>query len=304
MMNRKTALYSFVIVIFTAMMFSSCTMEKRHYRNGYYVQRVSVNINNHESSPRTATFPAKLALTDSSESVTYEDAHLTDASVRTVEKSTTDSSVTTSQRHTSPCESRYVSEKNITRVQLARPYSQPNLDDEPGEKKDRMKLATVLIIIGSVLLVGATIWFHPVMLLGPISLIVGCILLSRAKKGRVKTEDAKNVSEPITYKVKNAKPLWIASLIFLGLFLAFVVLAFTWEVLLVGVALSLPIALILAIVASIRERRNRKAYQSQSNSQPPKERFRKLKKVLKWVTISLTAILLVLIIGFIGSSGA
>jgi len=278
-------------------------MEKRHYRNGYYLQRASVTVNNHESPQRTTTFPSNFALTDTSESVAYEDAHLTRASVRAVEKTTTDSSVTTSQRHTSPCESRNVSEKNIKPIQLEQPYSQPNLDDEPGEKKDRMKLATVLIIIGSVLLVGATIWFHPVMLLGSISLIVGCILLSRAKKGRVKTEDAKNVSEPITYKVKNAKPLWIASLIFLGLFLAFVVLAFTWEVLLVGVALSLPIALILAIVASIRERRNRKAYQSQS-SQPPKERFRKLKKFFLWFAIILAAILVVGMIGFIASSGA
>jgi len=300
----KTNMLRFLFVVMSlTVLFNSCTMEKRHYRNGYYLQRASVTVNNHESPQRTTTFPSNFALTDTSESVAYEDAHLTRASVRAVEKTTTDSSVTTSQRHTSPCESRNVSEKNIKPIQLEQPYSQPNLDDEPGEKKDRMKLATVLIIIGSVLLVGATIWFHPVMLLGSISLIVGCILLSRAKKGRVKTEDAKNVSEPITYKVKNAKPLWIASLIFLGLFLAFVVLAFTWEVLLVGVALSLPIALILAIVASIRERRNRKAYQSQS-SQPPKERFRKLKKFFLWFAIILAAILVVGMIGFIASSGA
>jgi len=93
-------------------------MEKRHYRNGYYVQRASVTVNNHESPQPTTTFPSNFALTDSSESVAYEDAHLTGASVRAVEKSTTDSSVTTSQRHTSACELRKANEKNIATVQL------------------------------------------------------------------------------------------------------------------------------------------------------------------------------------------
>jgi hypothetical protein len=289
-MKKKNLLFAYFVFMTAVLMLTSCTLEKRHYRNGYYVQRVSVNINNHESSPRTATFPAKLALTDSSESVTYEDAHLTDASVRTVEKSTTDSSVTTSQRHTSPCESRHVSEKNITRVQLARPYSQPNLDDEPGEKKTKQKSGKRLIIAGIILMVLSLGILFPLNLLGLILFIVGVQkwITIRRDKGLL----------------INTKPLWIATLIFVGLFLVSVVLAFTWEVLLVGVALSLPIASILTIVASRIDRGNRKAQQSQSNSQPPKERFRKLKKVLKWVTISLTAILLVLIIGFIGSSGA
>jgi hypothetical protein len=279
-------------------------MEKRHYRNGYYVQRASVTVNNHESPQRTTTFPSNFALTDTSESVAYEDAHLTDASVRAVEKSTTDTSATTSQRHTSPCESRHVSGKNIKPIQLEQLYSQPNLNDEPGEKKDRSKLATVLIVAGVLLIMAAIIGFHPILVaLAPIFLIVGFVLLSRDRKRRAKRDAAMKGSDTIAYQVKNAKPLWIASLIFLGLFLVCVVLAFTWEVLLVGVALSLPIALILAIVASIRERRNRKAYQSQS-SQPPKERFRKLKKFFLWFAIILAAILVVGMIGFIASSGA
>jgi hypothetical protein len=183
-----------------------------------------------------------------------------------------------------------VSEKNITRVQLARPYSQPNLDDEPGEKKTKQKSGKRLIIAGIILMVLSLGILFPLNLLGLILFIVGVQkwITIRRDKGLL----------------INTKPLWIATLIFVGLFLVSVVLAFTWEVLLVGVALSLPIASILTIVASRIDRGNRKAQQSQSNSQPPKERFRKLKKVLKWVTISLTAILLVLIIGFIGSSGA
>jgi ABC-type Fe3+ transport system permease subunit len=73
------------------------------------------------------------------------------------------------------------------------------------------------------------------------------------------------------------------------------------ELLIFGGLISLPIALILTIVASRIDRGNRKAQQNQSNSQPPKERFRKLKKVLKWVAIGLTAMLLALIIGFISN---
>ena len=261
-------------------------MEKRHYRNGYYVQRASFIVNNHESPQPTTTFPSNFALTDTSESVAYEDAHLTDASVRAVEKSTTDSSVTTSQRHTSPCESRHVSEKNIKPIQLEQPYSQPNLDDEQGEKKTKQKSGKRLILAGIILMVLSLGILFPLLLLGLILFIVGVQkwITIRRDKGLL----------------INTKPLWISVLILMGIFVVFIVLgAYVFESLLIGSLISLPIALILAIIASRIERGNRKALQSQSSNQPPKERFRKLKKFFLWFAIILAAILVALIIGLI-----
>jgi hypothetical protein len=126
----------------------------------------------------------------------------------------------------------------------------------------------------------------PILLLGLILFVVGV-----QKWIKIRREKGQLI---------NTKPLWITALIFLGIFVVFIVLAASvWETLVIGSLISLPIALIFTIVASRIDRRNRKAYQSQSGSPPPKERFRKLKKALKWVAISLSAILLAAIIGAI-----
>jgi K+ transporter len=128
----------------------------------------------------------------------------------------------------------------------------------------------------------------PLLVLGLLSFIEGMLI-------RIKVRREKG-------RLINTKPLWISALILLGISLVFIVLAASnVELLIFGGLISLPIALILTIVASRIDRGNRKAQQNQSNSQPPKERFRKLKKVLKWVAIGLTAMLLALIIGFISN---
>jgi hypothetical protein len=249
------------------------------------VQRASGALKKHEQAAQPTIFLQHVAFPDIAAATAHEDTSWTSNSVAAIEKNTADSSLIIRQTYLASGALKKLGGNILPAEQPKKIGSQPNLEDEPVEKKGEQKSGKGLIIAGIILMVLSLGVLVPILLLGLILFIVGV-----QKWIKIRREKGQLI---------NTKPLWIAALIFVGLFLVSVVLAFTWEVLLVGVALSLPIALILIIVASRIDKGNRKAQQSQSNSQPPKERFRKLKKALKWVAISLTAILLAAIIGAI-----
>ena len=225
-----TSLFAVLIFTCTAMMFSSCTMEKRHYRNGYYVQRVSVNINNHESSPRTTTFPSNFALTDTSESIAYEDAHLTGASVRAVEKSTTDSSATTSQKRSSASELYSRDENILPSVQTEQISTLPDsetistVDDDKEGKPDHGKVwFWIFVSLMLVAILGIPCYFLGAEILAVAMIGIGSLggiiafvgsLISNRKKAGIQSEEAAKL---------RRKRTWASMWIFLGIILGIIV---------------------------------------------------------------------------------
>ncbi len=350
-MKKINTLFAGLTFIFVTLMLTSCTLEKRHYCNGYYVQRNSGTFRQHEHAMQTARVPSNVTLIDTAETAKFKNASENDGCIPTLEKITKDSSAVKSQRHSIANELNNSDGDILTSAQPEKNGSQPNLDDEPVEKKPKQRTGNLFIIAGAVLLIAVVFLFNVVLLgLGIIFLIIGLVLSIRQrkrtitepnlddkpveKKGKQKSGNGFIIAgiilmvlgfvvlpllvlgllsfiEGMLIRIKvrrekgrliNTKPLWISALILLGISLVFIVLAASnVELLIFGGLISLPIALILTIVASRIDRGNRKAQQNQSNSQPPKERFRKLKKVLKWVAIGLTAMLLALIIGFISN---
>jgi hypothetical protein len=284
-LKKITLLLACFAFIFAALLLTSCSLEKRHYRKGYFVQQASGALKKHEQAAQPTIFLQHVALPDIAAATAHEDTSWTSNSVAAIEKNTADSSLIIRQTYLASGALKKLGGNILPAEQPKKIGSQPNLEDEPVEKKGEQKSGKGLIIAGIILMVLSLGVLVPILLLGLILFIVGV-----QKWIKIRREKGQLI---------NTKPLWIAALIFVGLFLVSAVLAFTWEVLLVGVALSLPIALILIIVASRIDKRNRKVYQSQSGSPPPQERFRKLKKALKWVAISLSAILLAAIIGAI-----
>jgi hypothetical protein len=285
-MKKITLVLACFVFIFAALLLTSCSLEKRHYRKGYFVQRASGALKKHEQAAQPTIFLQHVAFPDIAAATAHEDTSWTSNSVAAIEKNTADSSLIIRQTYLASGALKKLGGNILPAEQPKKIGSQPNLEDEPVEKKGEQKSGKGLIIAGIILMVLSLGVLVPILLLGLILFVVGV-----QKWIKIRREKGQLI---------NTKPLWITALIFLGIFVVFIVLAASvWETLVIGSLISLPIALIFTIVASRIDRRNRKAYQSQSGSPPPKERFRKLKKALKWVAISLSAILLAAIIGAI-----
>lgn len=236
-MKNSALFVIFVSLAACAFFFTSCTLEKRHYRSGYYVQHSSGAYNRDDSRKKSANAEENIAGFRANENAEHPD--------------------------------------NVC-VQLKIAQSENKIEDSCGnihaaEERDK----------------------HDNVAYGNSDL-----------QPQQPTPSARQFAhdDPNELKPYNTRPLWISALIFMGIFILFIILAAAiWETLIIGSLIALPIALILVIVASVRDRRNREANPEANDKENGKKSVRILKKILKWILIILGALTLIGLIGVIGS---
>lgn len=234
-MKNSRLFVIFVSLAACAFFFTSCTLEKRHYRSGYYVQHSSGAYNRDDSRKKSANAEENIAGFRANENAEHPD--------------------------------------NVC-VQLKIVQSENKIEDSCGnihaaEERDK----------------------HDDVAYG-----------NSDHQPRQPTTSARQFAhdDPNELKPDNTGPLWISALIFMGIFILFIILAAAiWETLIIGSLLALPIALILVIVASVRDRRNRKANPEANDKENGKKGVGILKKILKWTLIVLATLTLAAIIGLI-----
>lgn len=236
-MKFKIHLFLIIALIVLSLFLTSCAMEKRHYRNGYYMQHSTGLVNRKCVQSNPADPENHIEVMRANENAKHPDNECVQLKIVQSENKIEDS-----------CGNIHAAEERDKHDNVA--YGNSDLQPQQPTPSARQ-------------------FAH---------------------------------DDPNELKPYNTRPLWIFALIFMGIFILFIFLAAAiWETLIIGSLIALPIALILVIAASVRDRRNREANPEANDKENGKKSVRILKKILKWILIILGALALIGLIGFIGS---
>jgi len=261
--------------------FAACSIEKRHYRGGYYVQRAADIFNRDRVQNKTMVheeYGASIHDCPNSESNDVASTYTESAVHENIRlnSSTDDYSATDANEYTPAA-----SEKKMHSTERKLNASKEIVSDEPDEKK---KSGTKMIFWGLVLL---PLW--PMTIFAIVLLILGTVRRHKIAK-----------KNPKSVETVNTKTLWVLSIIFLGISIASIILVPFYEIFVLGL-IALPLALIYVIEAPIMDRRNKKLNPEENNKDKNKKSLRILKSILLWLIVLLTLGIFGIIVALISS---
>jgi hypothetical protein len=229
-MKKKNLLFAYFVFMTAVLMLTSCTLEKRHYRNGYYVQRTSGTFRQNEHAMQSARVPSNVALIDTAETATSKDSSVIDFNSEAVEKRDAGSSTIKPQVHASSRELKKTDQKIVSVEQTESNYTRPDsernfaIDDNNYGKPDHGKvwfwifvsLMLVAILGIPCYILGAEILAVAMIGTGSLGGIIAFVgsLISNRKKAGIQSEEAAKL---------RRKRRWASMWIFLGIILGIIV---------------------------------------------------------------------------------
>ena len=282
-MKNSRLFVIFVSLAACAFFFTSCTIEKRHYRNGYYIQRATGIFNQHANPYMSSHAQKNLTIShDRQNSESTTNVCLVSKTNTLKNKNGDSSSAAYSANEVSEQPTAAQREK-IRSTNSEIDSSQRILNDEPNEKK-KDKSGTKMIFWGLVLL---PLW--PMTIFAIVLLILGTVRRHKIAK-----------KNPKSVETVNTKTLWVLSIIFLGISIASIILVLFYEIFVFGL-IALPLALIYVIEAPIMDRRNKKLNPEENNKDKNKKALRILKSILLWLIVLVTLGIFGIIVALISS---
>ena len=270
-MNHRTLIATTCLLALFAILFSSCSIEKRHYRNGYYIQRATGIFNQHANPYMSSHAQKNLTIShDRQNSESTTNVCLVSKTNTLKNKNGDSSSAAYSANEVSEQPTAAQREKIRSTNSEINSY-QRILNDEPNEKK-KDKSGTKMIFWGLVLL---PLW--PMTIFAIVLLILGTVRRHKIAK-----------KNPKSVETVNTKPLWVLSLILFVIAVTSIMLFSTYELFAVIALITLPLALIYVIGASVMDRRNKKLNPEANNKDKNKKALRILKSILLWITVLVT----------------
>jgi hypothetical protein len=237
-MKKPTLLLAGFVFIFAALLLTSCSLEKRHYRKGYFVQQASGKFQQHGPAIQPIDDQINFAVIAPSETAGFHDTTSTPTLVGTSGCRLKDSSI--GEEHLQPVgvDIRNVNESVAlqTQAKINFPTHQPEFryiksgENYGGYDDGKIWFWILLILVGMVV-IGVVLaflfeaWGLWLLYLGFAEFIalIGTLSANRKNKGAKDKVEAK----------KRSKRRWVSVLLFLvpllvGITAFFVALALAW----------------------------------------------------------------------------